>query len=287
MTLKQQLEHAMTITSAVTKITFAVVAGLMVLLWFNHRDTLLPGGTQWTETVIASATPKHTTSSELNISTSSTLILTKSAVSTAVMDKCASIWRPEELVGRCFGLKDHNTYSNLNHIKEVKTSGHCRSLCCDMDSCMSWQYWKDINLCKLGDPARLGGEGGDSANWCEPHPPLKWNGQLKDAKASTTGSCVWVKDLPSQCFGLGIERSIGSGSESRRMTSQECQESCCSDPKCMMWQHDDSKGCFRDSGGDGKNFCEAYMGGFTGGRKCRPQEGCPPTILSGTKARED
>lgn len=146
-------------------------------------------------------------------------------------------------------------------------------MCCNLSSCVSWQYWAGNNVCKLGGPVRLGGEGGQSANWCEPLPPLRWTGQLKDPATPPQhdGACSWAKDLPTQCFGLGVERRMNN----TRMTATQCQESCCKDTKCMMHQHADSKGCFHDSGGNGKNFCEAYMGPFDGGRKCRPQDGCP------------
>jgi hypothetical protein len=190
----------------------------------------------------------------------------------AIVDECAAVWLPDNLVGRCFGLKDFFTYPELKHISSVDSSEECRALCCGMKSCVSWQYWSGLKICKLGGPARLGGEGGSSANWCEPQPPLRWSGQLKNKTASADrgagGTCEWVKELPSQCFGLGMERKINN----QPMTATQCQQSCCADDKCMMYQHADGKGCFHDSGGDGKNFCEGYMGKFEGGRKCRPQE---------------
>ena len=190
-----------------------------------------------------------------------------------MIDACSSLWLPDRLVGRCFGLKDYFTYVEYKNVGAVNSTAECRSMCCDLKSCVSWQYWAGSHVCKLGGPARLGGEGGESANWCEPQPPLRWTGQLKDTSAATLkdGTCAWAKDLPTQCFGLGVERRINN----TRMTATQCQMSCCKDAKCMMYQHADSKGCFHDSGGNGKNFCETYMGSFDGGRKCRPQDGCP------------
>lgn len=187
-------------------------------------------------------------------------------------DKCAHLWLPEQLVGRCFGLKDHTVYPEFKGFGAVNKKEECQALCCELDSCVTWQYWADLKVCKLGGPTRLGNEGGESANWCEPKPPVQWTGRLKNRTASYVGNnekCEWAKSLPSQCFGLGPERMING----ERMTALQCEQSCCADHNCWIFQHHPSKGCFHDSGGDGKNFCETYIGSFFGSRKCRPQDG--------------
>ena len=69
--------------------------------------------------------------------------------------KCKGIWRPDALVGRCFGLKLHNEYEELKFIPSIESSGDCRALCCNMgDKCVSWQYQASSKDCRLGPAVR-------------------------------------------------------------------------------------------------------------------------------------
>ena len=65
---------------------------------------------------------------------------------------------------------------------------------------------------------RLGTEGADNDNWCEPNPPKQWNGrvlisrhanvdQIVDGKTKKPYKCQWGDALPTQCFGLGPEKT--------------------------------------------------------------------------------
>lgn len=59
-------------------------------------------------------------------------------------DKCADIWRKEELVGRCFGLKSLSEYKDgkVEVPDAVATSEDCKRLCCKLGSnCVTWQVY--------------------------------------------------------------------------------------------------------------------------------------------------
>ena len=45
-------------------------------------------------------------------------------------DPCADLWRPDVLVGKCFGLE--------KAASEVKTWDACRALCCWQADCVTW-----------------------------------------------------------------------------------------------------------------------------------------------------
>lgn len=181
-------------------------------------------------------------------------------------DKCAGRWKADELVGRCFGLKNHSEYNALSEVKHVLDADHCKALCCKLDEkCISWQYWNDIHLCKLGGAVRVGTEAGGTANWCEPSPPLQWTGHLLEHRDGS--SCVWGKELPTQCFGLGPEKvKLDENNQGVRRTEEECAAACCASSTCQIWQFAPEKGCF--FGGNRNAFCEPYKGTYTGGRKC-------------------
>ena len=182
-------------------------------------------------------------------------------------DKCANQWRPEELVGRCFGLKNHSEYNSLSDVKYVTNADHCKALCCRLgEKCISWQYWNDIHLCKLGGQVRLGAEAGGTANWCEPLAPLVWTGHVLETKDGS--SCMWeAKQLTSQCFGLGPEKvKLDENNQGVRRTEEECAAACCESSTCQIWQYAPEKGCF--FGSNRNAFCEPYKGSYTGGRKC-------------------
>eukprot|EP01041_Mallomonas_annulata_P007244 gene7245-14780_t len=179
---------------------------------------------------------------------------------------CKGLWRPEKLVGRCFGLSVSNTYPEHKD-RIVESSDECRKMCCHMgEKCVSWQYQSSTKECKLGGIIRLGTEGADTHEWCEPLPPARWNGK-RLSKRDSNDKCEWGEDLPNQCFGLGPERVSKNGS---KLSTQECADACCSfiedGKKCQIWQEIPGRGCFYSSA-DGI-FCEEYKGGFEGGRKC-------------------
>lgn len=91
---------------------------------------------------------------------------------------CKGLWRSDRLIGRCFGLELHSTYSELKHIKSVNTSTECRAMCCNLgEKCVSWQFEKITKTCKMGAPVRLGMEHADTHFWCEPYAPSLWNGK--------------------------------------------------------------------------------------------------------------
>jgi hypothetical protein len=49
---------------------------------------------------------------------------------------CAHLWRPDNLPGKCFGLKPYNEFEELKEIKNVLSAHECRSLCCVLGSCI-------------------------------------------------------------------------------------------------------------------------------------------------------
>lgn len=179
--------------------------------------------------------------------------------------KCRGIWRSDELVGRCFGLKVHNTYPELKNTSTIISISECRTACCLLGSkCVSWQYESVTNVCKIGDPVRLGTEGANTPYWCEPSGPISWNGRKKRVLEKSDGNCQWTTEgLPNQCFGLGGEQL---NSTNGRMGTTECEAACCNDPKCWQWQEQAGRGCYFTSNKD--VWCEQALGRYTGGRKC-------------------
>jgi hypothetical protein len=206
-----------------------------------------------------------------------------SSIAPPPQDACASQWLGDKIVGRCFGLVEHSRYSELKHITSVDSGFECQSLCCQLQSCITWQYWVGLKTCKLGGLVRIGGELGDVANWCEPKPPLTWAGRRRNQTTleRDANTCGWNDgELTTQCFGLGPERNKEPGKQ--RLSRDECESECCNNPKCLIWQFAPDKGCFYDDKGDGKNYCDTYTGAFEGGRRCRP--GVPNCQFGGMKA---
>lgn len=108
--------------------------------------------------------------------------------------KCKNIWRPENLVGRCFGFKP---YHELPELKDsglnITTAIQCRKLCCNLEEkCTSWQFESTQPICKIGGIARLGLEATGTPDWCDPFPDMKWNGRVL-VERSTDGTCKWGK----------------------------------------------------------------------------------------------
>jgi hypothetical protein len=127
------------------------------------------------------------------------------------------------------------------------------------------QYQTETKVCKLGDPVRLGFEGSDTANWCDPHPPSEWSGQQLASRKD--GVCEWGKSLPNQCFGLGPERM--NPITKQPLSAKECEAECCQSSNCEMWQHGEGRGCyFAPAAGIGCD--EKKEPTYIGGRKCIP-----------------
>jgi hypothetical protein len=96
----------------------------------------------------------------------------------ATEDKCRADWADLSIVGRCFGLKTHSEYPTLKHISLVQDANQCKSLCCGLgNKCVTWQYWVDIKLCKLGKAVRIGKEHANTELWCDSEPPITWAGE--------------------------------------------------------------------------------------------------------------
>mmetsp|Transcript_10764 Transcript_10764/g.16366 ORF Transcript_10764/g.16366 Transcript_10764/m.16366 type:complete len:277 (+) Transcript_10764:63-893(+) len=182
----------------------------------------------------------------------------------ALQDKCKDEWAPDILVGRCFGLKTHTEYPVFRDISVVENSEHCKRLCCELgDECISWQFWIGIKLCKLGGPVRIGAESAKTANWCEPDPPLHWQGKRV---AFQNGSNTEIgQNLTTQCFGLGPAKFKTVSGERVALTISECSTACLNTPGCRMWQAHDSRGCFYST--SKSLYCEPYDGVYDGGRK--------------------
>lgn len=64
---------------------------------------------------------------------------------------CKDLWQADELVGRCFGLKNYTKLTAGTGIEMTSPdAAGCKQLCCDLgDKCISWQYWKHIGVCKV------------------------------------------------------------------------------------------------------------------------------------------
>jgi len=180
--------------------------------------------------------------------------------------RCAHLWRQDNLPGKCFGLRPFNEYDELREIKKVNNPIECKAMCCILgDQCVTWQYQNSTNKCSLGPAVRLGFEGADTPNWCDPHPPGVWNGnRLIERKPD--GTCEWGPDLPTQCFGLGPEKLNKNGK--KQLNTQECRKECCNDPTCEVYQEMAGRGCYYNAGKS--VWCSDPETEFVGGRKCVP-----------------
>ena len=183
-----------------------------------------------------------------------------------VKGKCRGIWRPEKLPGRCFGLKLHFKWKELEDIAVVNDVASCRAICCNLgEKCVTWQYEKVSKECKLGGPVRLGTENAGVPEWCEPNAPIQWNG-LKVASRDG-GQVHWGDRVASQCFGLGDEFK---GKDGTRLDTKQCQEACATKSDCTIWQEYPGRGCYltneKDIGCDDKANAV-----YEGGRKCIPK----------------
>lgn len=186
-----------------------------------------------------------------------------------VKGKCKGMWRPERLVGRCFGLKEHFRFPQLKDITTVNNAVECKSLCCNLGAeCITWQYESAEKVCKLGEKVRLGFEHADTPNWCEPQAPSKWNGRKIVSREG--GKCIWREDnLDNQCFGLGPERF---NSTKGRLDTAGCEKACCDDGECKTWQEMPGRGCYYTADkGVHSGTCDGVKNAvYDGARKCIP-----------------
>jgi hypothetical protein len=177
---------------------------------------------------------------------------------------CKGLWRPENLPGKCFGLRPHGDYDEAKHIPVVHSSKECRALCCNLgDKCISWQYHAATKVCRFGMIVRLGLEATGTSDWCDPSPPAQWNGNRLVSRVG--GQCIWGETIPTQCFGFGPERLKND----KPLNTEQCAAACCEDKDCGMWQEIPGRGCYfsRKEG----IFCAASIEEpYEGGRKCVP-----------------
>ena len=57
-------------------------------------------------------------------------------------DTCSNIWREDQLIGRCFGLKSIDEYKQggVKVPENVNSPAECQDLCCKLgNSCVTWQ----------------------------------------------------------------------------------------------------------------------------------------------------
>lgn len=179
-----------------------------------------------------------------------------------VPGNCRGLWRPDNLVGRCFGLGPYSKFEELAGVK-VATSQDCRSVCCNLgEKCVSWQFTSKKE-CKIGGVVRLGFEATGTPDWCDPNPPVSWNGKrLVERKAN--GQCVWQDKVQTdQCFGLGDQRLNATRGA---LNTGACAKACCADSECEIWQEHPSRGCFF-----GRTTQCPKSETFEGQRKCIPK----------------
>lgn len=180
---------------------------------------------------------------------------------------CKGLWRQDHVLGRCVAqIKPHSDFDELKDVAVVLNAKDCRSICCNLgEKCVTWQYQASTQICKLGPPVRLGLEAAPTGDWCDPNPPAVWNGRRK-ALNSTPGHCAWIEDLPNQCFGQGPEIKSSSGG---RLSTKQCEEYCCNNSNCILWQELPDRGCY--NGNEKRVWCDKKQGAFEGGRKCVPK----------------
>jgi hypothetical protein len=194
-------------------------------------------------------------------------------ISNTETDKCAADWAKLEIVGRCFGLKTHTDYLQYKNISIVRDAQHCKSLCCAMgNKCISWQYWIDIKMCKLGDSVRIGSEYADTALWCDVEPPIVWEGEkLHRLPTGELTPGAPIVPVSTQCFGLGAEQmkqlppDAQGVIKSVPLSVKECRAACLAQKDCHVWQAHERRGCYYNKVSD--SFCEPYKGRYTGGRR--------------------
>ena len=161
----------------------------------------------------------------------------------------------------CFGLKSHYEYEEIKDIHFVDSSSHCKELCCILgNNCLTWQYWIDNKICKLGGLVRLGSESHNTANWCDSEAPVTWIGHRIEKKNGVVNEIGSI--LSTQCFGLG---SLRTKSEKISLDQEECLAACLESIDCKIWQWNEKRGCYYTS--NSQVYCDPYEGRYDGGRK--------------------
>eukprot|EP01041_Mallomonas_annulata_P003788 gene3788-7522_t len=246
----------------------AVMGIILTLISYNRHDKLFSSSSSvnsQSDQVTPVAEMGSVRGAKEAISNSKPKGTTK-AKSIVKQDKCEKQWRPDRLIGRCFGLKMQSELPDIKDLPKINSTEECRDMCCAMgDKCVTYQFADGTKTCKMGDPVRLGGESADTALWCEPNAPVRWNGFK--IKSREGGKCTSGDPLPSQCFGMGPER-MSEGTNSR-MNAKDCAAACCAKDKCRMWQELPDRGCYF-SWDDEEHYCDPYLGTFDGARKCIP-----------------
>lgn len=185
---------------------------------------------------------------------------------------CADEWDPAvpTIPGRCFGLSTSES--------KIDNAQDCERLCCETGKkCVTWQYWGNAKICKIGGDVRIGLEAAETVNWCEPLPPIEWKGRnLLKRQVNEDGgvgggdkkaTCTWGSEEQSfQCFGLGPERMLEN--KSRISSAEECGQHCCDSKHCILWQWHKDRGCFHNIDDKEKSYyCDKTGGNYHGGRK--------------------
>ena len=111
----------------------------------------------------------------------------------------------------------------------------------------------------MGGPVRNGDEASGVSGWCEPNPPRVWRGYKVRRE---NAQCSAREEVPGQCFGLGVEVTAADGV---RLTPRQCEERCCGDGSCALWQALEDRGCFMSRS---DVWCDPTVRAYTGRRKC-------------------
>lgn len=158
------------------------------------------------------------------------------------LERCSHQWLEKELKTPCHGMKEHSAYPELAVIETITSAQVCKALCCELgQKCGSWQYLvrslprphTDVRICYLGGYVNnllstpssnaVQDVSGNGVVWCDAVPTPKWRGKRLRYRQLTNKSeevvhtrstfskdftCEWGDDLPTQCYGLGDERTI-------------------------------------------------------------------------------
>jgi hypothetical protein len=83
--------------------------------------------------------------------------------------------------------------------------------------------------------------------YCDPLPTHVWNGKFLKSRHDNN-KCEWAHTLPTQCFGLGMERLNNTATgvinveKGDRLTELQCEQACCDDPTCNTYQEYPGRG---------------------------------------------
>lgn len=279
-------------SSPCTKLLLAM--GVLLLVAFSMSGNYgsmydyMYDGTVATEVTPGKKDPTSKSSSLRIRSVNGTASRVRSSVGTTTImrtkDVCSAQWTSDSMRGRCFGLKSVDEFDGKEAIASNNnkryTLADCRAACCKRETCVTWQLAQQTGRCQIGGPVRLGLEGVDTVDWCEPLPPARWLGRFVGNKRSgeDKDKCL-VKgsvdfdgksinigaERSGQCFGLGPERL----KDGKRVHSRhDCEEECCENQHCVLYQWHKDRGCFFNDEKANSDFnCDSYNGTYYGGRK--------------------